>query len=153
MFLLAVFAFHKPKERPAHSQKPPTRPKSIIGPKVREPAKPDDPVAEERVFTRLTASELRAFFDDKTSVQAGVLAAPHMNKWMSVRGTVREVTLYKDGEVSVALSEGKASIAARFVGEEAKKAVHFTKGSDVSIVGRIGAIDMNLMWLNECEVI
>lgn len=152
MFMLCVFAFHRPKERSVHSPGLIETQKLDTGSK--EPARAVASASpEERVFTRVTAAELAGLLADRTSVQAAVLANPHMNKWMRANGIVRDVTRWKDGETSVLLTdEGEITIAARFVGEHADQAAHLTKGSKISVVGFLNSIDYGIIRLLQCEL-
>jgi hypothetical protein len=146
MFMLSVFAFHRPKGW-SEPRKPDT------GSKITKSAGAVPAPPGERIFTRVTAAELGGLLVDRTSVQATALASPHMNKWMHANGVVREVHRWADGETSVLLrDEGEIAISARFVGEHADQAAHLTKGSKISVVGFLNSIDYGLISLLQCEL-
>jgi hypothetical protein len=144
MFILSIFAFHRPKNaRQTQSARP-------VPPATTDMK--DEPVGP-RVYGGVSATDLLEMFKDKTTVQAQALIGSYTRKWIYVTGLVKEVQRYRDGEVSVALTEGNTFVAARFIGEGAEMAVHLTKETKISIVGRIMSVENNIVVLRECEFI
>jgi hypothetical protein len=158
MFILAVFAFHRPKGRhpattesvvaitasappvvPAIPVSPPTVPPSVLVPKV-----------EERVFVDTTPEYLMGLLKDRPRVQGNKLTAPYIGKWLRLAGTVDDIF---PGFVVLREETGKPGIYLYF-GDDQKERFHLLElGKQISAIGQIRAVMSSDFEMESCELV
>jgi hypothetical protein len=148
MFILAVFAFHRPKnrsvvDRPVAAPNPTSF--AIPAPK---PSKP------KKVFIDVSPSYLSGLYKNRTAVQGDALAAAYIGKWIAVTGKVIDISQdppRNDFLVQFSDSEG-VWLAATFPEELSEKISHIPHGATITVQGEIRSVDTMRVILKECEL-
>jgi tRNA_anti-like len=146
MFILAVFAFHQPKnrntpQREAVVQAPPaTATVAVISPPL------------QRIFIDVSPGYLIDLFKNRTSIQGDALAAAYLGKWIVVTGKVRDI--YEAGEALMAqvYDNDERFISARFSKENSEKVSQLAHGTTIKVRGEIYEIDGGRVRLRQCEI-
>jgi hypothetical protein len=108
-----------------------------------------------RVFTEVTIDQLMNFYKGRTSIQGDALVAAHVGKWIRTDGLVWNVSDLGAGDPRILVhlkTKNKNLFSANFDGNEAERAMHLTKGFEVTIIGQIKAADPILVNLQHCEL-
>jgi hypothetical protein len=107
---------------------------------------------KEKIFIDVTPAYLIGLYEDRTEMQANVLASAFMGKWISVSGKVINVAEGK-GYCSIAFHDAdKKFVSAVCYGETMKTAASIRRGQTVLARGEIAAVDQLRLRLEECEI-
>jgi hypothetical protein len=150
MFILAVFAFHRQKNRSA-VDRPVATP---IPAPIAIPASAPEPPKSKKAFIDVSPSYLLGLYKNRTAVQGNALAAAYIGKWIVVTGKVIDISQDRPGNdflVQFSDSEG-AWLAATFSEELSEKISHIPHGATITIRGAIRSVDTLRVILKECEL-
>jgi hypothetical protein len=137
MFILAVFAFHRPK---------------LVGANHRPIRAITNPSVSQRISVNVSPKYLTDLYKGRTSLQADALAANYKGKWLSVVGEVADISrLYNDSILVMIQDDGKL-IAANFVPEKREIISHISHGSTITVTGEISEINSYSLKLENCEL-
>lgn len=156
MFILAVFAFHRPKGRhPATTESVgaiaapalPVVPATTVSPPASPPSAPA-PKVEERVFIDTTPQYLMGLLKDRPRVHGNKLTAPYIGKWLRLAGTVDDIF---PGFVVLREGIGKPGIYLYF-NDDQKERFHLLEvGKQISAIGQIRAVMSQDFEMENCE--
>jgi hypothetical protein len=139
MFILAVFAFHRPTNRNWG---------------VTSGPEPDPVPLSQRIFLDVSLTYLTGLYKDRTSLQADALAAAYLTKWMSVTGKVAEMTKKFDGGLIVLIrSDDEKIVSASFLEKDKEKITHIAHGTAVTVQGELERINSYSVNLRNCEIV
>jgi hypothetical protein len=128
IFIAAIVAFHRPKLKSANTneKRPQATPESLTAP-VPEPP---------RVWLDIKPSYLMGLYENTTEIIGDALAAAYIGKWITVTGTVQDVSRISDKSLIVTISdeEGKYLTAVFPDDEDVSKLRHM---ATVTIYGQI----------------
>jgi hypothetical protein len=107
-----------------------------------------------KVWANKSPVELTAFYRDHTSFDADNLAAPYIDTWLSISGTVYNASI-ENGIPTLFIDnvEGVSLIQCRFGKASQKKISICKKGDAVNITGKITRIQGSSISLNKCEFV
>jgi hypothetical protein len=148
MFIVAVFAFHRPKKReqrttaraPISSAAPSTDPST-------------DPA--ERVTIDVTPEHLMGLYEGRTAVQADRLASAFIDKWMLISGPLRNISTAMSYKILVTVdppTKQHCHIFLLFDPQWATRLESMLRGQTMHARGRITEIALTFVQLEDCEL-
>jgi tRNA_anti-like len=141
MFILAVFAFHRPRNRNKDEI-------SSFG------VPPDPAFPAQKIFVDVSPEYLIDLYKDRTSVQGDALAAAYLSKWVSVKGKVSDISdMYGGGLLVIVVSGNEKIVAASFLAKEKSKISHIAHGATISVQGELAGINSYSIKLANCEMV
>jgi hypothetical protein len=141
MFILAVFAFHRPKIQ-----------KNEI-PKSAAAAPASAAKNLQRTFIAITPVDLMNLCGSKTSIQADLLTSNYIGNWLRVSGNLRNMG-HKMGIVLGSISiEDSRTVMMLFDKEWKDRAAQLISGQEITVVGEIIEIHEFDLMLRHCEIV
>jgi hypothetical protein len=145
MFILAVFAFHRPKRNQNEIPSP-------LIPTARE-ADPEPEPQAQKIFIDVSPTYLTDLYKHRTSVQGDALAAVYLRKWMSVTGKVADISVGYGGNMQVLISsEDEKIVSALFLAKDREKISHIAHDTTITIRGQLWEINDYSIKLRNCEI-
>jgi hypothetical protein len=151
MFILAVFAFHHPKNRNA----PPRETAVHVPPTASAPVAALSPVsvpAPQKTFINISPAYLMDLYKGRTSIQGDALAAAYIGKWLVVTGTVRDIYGSVDARVALVYDKDDRFISVTFTKEASEKVSQIEQGATITVRGEITNIDLPRLKLQNCDL-
>ena len=150
MFILAVFAFHRPKNRNEGVSRPATSsflPAQQLANAVH---------ALGRIYVDVGPAYLIDLYRGRTSIQGDALAAAYIGKWMSITAKVSDISDYLGGVMVIMANDDDDGvirvISARFPAKEKEKISHTARGATITVHGKICRINSYSVDLENCDV-
>lgn len=113
-------------------------------------------LADGRIIVNATAEYITGFFRQHTAIQAQLLLAPYIDKWMKVSGVVGEVSEHSS-LISLSFSYDKHpdSMPLMYFQYEWKdRLIILRRGDHVTVLGQITALsDQWYVKLSNCELL
>ena len=143
MFILAVFAFHRPRSRNREE---------ILSPRTPPRSELDHSPPVERIFIDESPTYLIELYKNRTSIQGNALAAAYLNKWVTVTGNVADIDEIFDGGLLVIILSNDKIVSAHFPKKEREKISHVAHGTTITIHGELQRINDHSITLCNCEI-
>lgn len=155
MFILAVFAFHRPttqKSGAMASTPRPTIPVSAPLPASIPIHVPDPIHVPARIYVDVSPIYLTDLYRGRTSIQADALAAVYKGKWIEVTGKVNDISDAFGGVTIFIVCDDSRMVTAGFPKDKKDKISHTAHGAIISLHGKILEINSYVVKLEECDL-
>jgi hypothetical protein len=150
MFILGVFAFHRPRNRASEGRGNETE--KHMEPSAESRTAPVPAPQPQKIFIDVSPAYLMDLYKNRTSIQGDALAAAYMGKWIAVMGKVRDIYSVSDALYAQIYDKDDSFVSAGFSKETSEKVAHITHGTTVTVRGKITAIDTMRVKLQDCDL-
>jgi hypothetical protein len=110
---------------------------------------------DDRVFVPIKTGDLMGIYRGHTNIQANKLAASYLGKWIRVSGTVNDISVFGDGDVSLSLNTAPDPWPhhLRFSSEWLRRLEILPRGYDLTVEGKIEEIQRHHLVLVNCVLV
>ena len=150
-----VAAFYRPRSTVSHYANP-------IPPPIAPPATASlagsvanlGTGANQRIFVTETARDLIKMFNEHTEIRATKLVQPYLGKWLSISGTLGNVSVPTKTCIGASIHDKKGQyVSLTFDRQWGERLEIMKQGAPVSVIGKIERIQSLYVSLVDCELV